>query len=71
MGKKVRCRKSYTSKGAGSNVSSKHKFDLFSPIDRELFKVNARNSGKRVYITIPNPNKLETNKRFVRVLING
>lgn len=70
MGKK-RCRAKYRSKGERSNVASKHKFDVHSSIDRALFKVKARRAGKRVVETIANPNKEETNRRFIRVCING
>lgn len=70
MGKKVK-RKKYTSKGERSNVSAKHKFDLWSPIEREIFKVRALAAGKRVCETIPNPDKTNTKARFIRVCRNG
>lgn len=70
MGKK-RSRKSYTSKGQRRNVATKNKFDVFSVIDRLLFKAKALNAKKRVYQTIPNPDKSNTKERFIRVLMNG
>lgn len=70
MGKK-RLRKKTTSKGLYKSVANKHKFDLWSPLERALFKVEARNKGKRVCETIPNPDKNNTKERFIRVCTNG
>jgi hypothetical protein len=70
LGKK-RLRKKTTSKGLYKSVASKHKFDLWSPLERELFKIKARAKGKRVCETIPNPDKNQTNARFIRVCVNG
>lgn len=70
MGKKVK-RKKYTSKGERSNVSAKHTFDLWSPIERAIFKAKALAEGKRVCFTIPNPDKTNTKARFIRVCRNG
>lgn len=70
MGKK-RIRKSYQSAGKHSNVSAKHNFDVWSKIERELFKIKARAKGKRVCETIPNPDKNNTKARFIRVCTNG
>ena len=64
MGKK-RLRKKMTSKGQRRNVATK--FDLWSPIDRALFKIEALAKGKRVCETIPNPDKTNTKARFIRV----
>ena len=66
MGKKVK-RKKYVSKGERKNVSSANNFDVWSVIDRALFKVRARQAGKRVCETIPNPDKTNTKERFIRV----
>lgn len=71
MGKKVRCRKTYASKGQRRNVSRENSFDTWSVADRMLFKVDAMRKGKRVYFTEANPNRKETNKRFIKVCING
>ena len=68
MGKK-RLRKKTTSKGQRRNVATK--FDLWDPIQKELFKVRARAKKKRVCETIPNPDKNQTNARFIRVCVNG
>ena len=70
MGKK-RLRKKYTSAGVNSNVATKHKFDTYNILDRELFKIRALAKGKRVCFTIPNPDKENTKARFIRVCQNG
>lgn len=70
MGKKVK-RKKYTSKGERSSVSAKHTFDLWSPIERAIFKAKALAAGKRVCFTIANPDKTNTKARFIRVCQNG
>ena len=70
MGKK-RLRKKTSSQGLRKNVAAKHKFDLWSPIERELFKVKALAAGKRVCYTIPNPDRENTKARFIRVCTNG
>ena len=66
MGKKVK-RKKYVSKGQRSNVATANKFDVWGAIDRALFKVQARQAGKRTCETIPNPDKKNTKERFIRV----
>ena len=38
-----------------------------SVLDVTSDKMKAFKQGKDVYVTIPNPNKNETNKRFIRV----
>lgn len=68
MGKK-RLRKKQTSTGSRRNVATK--FNLWSYLERELFKVKARNLGKRVCETIPNPDKTNTKERFIRVCTGG
>lgn len=68
MGKK-RIRKSVRSKGQRRNVATK--VDTWSFIDKELFKIRAKAKKKRVCETIPNPNKEETNRLFIRVCTNG
>lgn len=70
MGKKVK-RKKYSSKGERPNVSNANSFNLWSLLDRALFKAKARAAGKRVCETIPNPDKSKTNARFIRVCKNG
>ena len=69
MGKK-KSRASQTSKGIGSNVGSwvrkATKRDV-STLTKLRRKQEAFNKGKKVMITIHNPNKSETNKPFIRV----
>tara|TARA_Y100001938_G_C7813575_1_gene293087 strand:- start:204 stop:467 length:264 start_codon:yes stop_codon:yes gene_type:complete len=70
MGKK-RHSTGYTSKGERRNVSKA----TTKAVRREylqngnvLFnKFDAWKKGKNVMVTMPNPNKNETNKRFIRV----
>lgn len=40
-------------------------------LERTLNKVNAWLAGKNPWITYENPNKLETNKRFIKVKSNN
>jgi hypothetical protein len=63
-------RAKYTSKGERNGVSR----DLVkavrrnrSDLDSILNKLKVWATGKKVMVTIPNPNKNETNKRFIRV----
>lgn len=70
MGKK-RTRKKYVSAGAHSNVSAGNKFNLWSAVDRALFKVKARAAGKRICESIPNPDKSNTKARFIKVCHSG
>ena len=69
MGKK-KSRASQTSKGLGSNVGSwvrkAMKRDV-SPIIKLGRKQEAFNKGKKVMVTIPNPDKQATRERFIRV----
>lgn len=63
-------RTKYTSKGERSSVSR----SVTNAVRRDrpyietlTHKVNAWAKGKKVWVTIPNPNPNETNKRFIRV----
>ena len=63
-------RAKYTSKGQRDSVSS----DLVKvmrrdthPLDRILHQLKAWSQNKKTRVTIPNPNKNETNKRFIKV----
>jgi hypothetical protein len=38
-----------------------------SPVDVYTNKLNAWKKGKRGYVTIPNPDASQTNRRFIRV----
>ena len=73
MGKKVK-RKTYVSKGQRNSVArstvrlvARSK----SSVERALDKLAAWRAGKNPWITIPNPIKTETNKRFIRVQANA
>lgn len=70
MGKKVK-RKKYVSKGERKSVSNANNFDVWTAIDRAIFKAKALAKGKRVCETIPNPDKTNTKARFIRVCRNG
>tara|TARA_B100000768_G_scaffold53034_2_gene51509 strand:- start:386 stop:646 length:261 start_codon:yes stop_codon:yes gene_type:complete len=66
MGKKSRT--SETSKGERRNVS---KFNCTAVVAdslvRQIRQREAWKKGKRVVLTIENPNKTETNRRFIKV----
>lgn len=66
---KVRTRKKYISKGQRKNVADK--FDIHTAVDKAMFKLDALRKKKKVYNTIPNPDKANTKERFIRVLIGG
>jgi hypothetical protein len=61
----------YTSAGIHSNVSSSTKRAVrrayIESGERVINQLAAFRAGKRVMVTIENPNKNETNKRFIRV----
>jgi hypothetical protein len=69
----VSTRKSKTSKGIHSNVAKSTlkavKRDR-CPIEKNLMLIKAWRKGLNPWITIPNPNKSETNKLFIRVRAN-
>lgn len=71
MGKK-KSGTTYTSKGQRPNVSkSTRKLcrrEYVESLDRYVNQMDAFAKGKRVMLTVPNPNKNETNKRFIRVV---
>jgi hypothetical protein len=63
-------RAKYVSKGQRDSISS----DLLravkrdrAPVERILNQLKHWSKGKRTMVTIANPNKNETNKRFIRV----
>lgn len=70
MGKK-RSRDTQTSKGQRPNVNKKIRNDVrrdyMDSLDRTINQMRAYAKGKRVMLTVPNPNKNETNKRFIRI----
>ena len=63
-------RESYTSKGERPTVSRRWKKLMRKDVmqtDRTYNQWDAFIKGKNVVLTIPNPNKNETHKRFIRV----
>jgi len=63
-------RTKYVSKGQRDSISS----DLLKAVKRDrplvervLNQLKHWSKGKRTMVTIPNPNKNETNKRFIKV----
>tara|TARA_B100000519_G_scaffold46292_1_gene36982 strand:+ start:121 stop:363 length:243 start_codon:yes stop_codon:yes gene_type:complete len=70
MAKRKRSRSSRNSDG-GNNYDTKlrneNRREWNESIDRFIAQVQAFNLGKKAKITIPNPNKNETNKRFIKV----
>ena len=70
MGKK-KSGTTYTSKGQRPNVSKAtqklQRRAYMESLDRSVNQTNAWRAGKRVMLTVPNPNKNETNKRYIRV----
>lgn len=63
-GKKARSRaKQYTSKGVVGSKRNKNT----DPGQRLINQITALRKGKNVMVTIPNPNKEQTNKPFIRV----
>ena len=62
--------KHYVSSGERQNVSKKSKNAVRAsrtPLEKQSAQVAAWKKGKRVMLTIANPNDNETNKRFIRV----
>ena len=70
MGKKL-LRKSQTSKGIHSTVNvsilKQLRQEYLASPDRILNQLKAHRAGKKVMVTIANPNKNQTNKRFIRI----
>ena len=65
MGKK-RSRATQTSKGERRNVANGLGDDR-TELKKMIDKMDAFRKGKNVMLTIPNPNKSETKKPFIRV----
>ena len=62
-------RKTYTSKGQRRNVvNGKRKKNDWTPLEQINHKVDAWMKGKKVWLIMPNPNKNEKAKPFVRKL---
>lgn len=65
--------KTYTSKGERKNVSSATLNAIRAERDGGLDMLNKQKAwmkGKNPWVTFPNPNKEETNKKFIRVRYN-
>lgn len=58
--------KNYTSKGERRSSMSTRNVNV-SPTEKMNRKMDALARGKRVVVTIANPNKNQTNKPFIRV----
>lgn len=67
--------KNYTSKGEHRNVNKKitnaMRSDYMKSYDRVLNQIKALQQGKDIVMTIENPNKEQTNKRFIKVKVSG
>ena len=62
----IKTRKTKTSKGSRRSVATKMKQ---TESQKLMNKLEAKARGQKVYITVANPNKSETNKLFVKVLL--
>jgi hypothetical protein len=76
MGKGKRASgKHYTSKGerkvVNQKVSNAIRSDYLQSNERFVNQMRALHKGKDVVLTIENPNKQETNKRFIKVKVDG
>jgi hypothetical protein len=68
MAKKGGSGKTYTSKGERKSSYGVKRRD---PAERILNKMKALAKGKDVVFTIENPNKNETNRRFIKYKVYG
>ena len=71
MPKRKSSSKGYTSKGQRPNVRKdirkEQRRDYVGSIDQIANKLEAHLQGKKVMVTIPNPDKNNTRERFIRV----
>ena len=70
MAKRKKSRAHQESKGERRNVAKstrKQMRDAVTPLTIMSNKMKAWRAGKNVIVTIPNPNKKETNKKFINV----
>ena len=71
MPKRKSSSKGYTSKGQRPNVRKDirkaQRRDYVGSIDQIANKLEAHLQGKKVIVTIPNPDKNNTRERFIRV----
>ena len=67
--------KQYISNGERPSVKKKilnaNRREYLQSPDRWLNQQKALAKGKDVVLTMPNPNKNETNKRFIKMKVNG
>lgn len=75
MAKKGGKSKGFISKGIHSNVDRKitnaMRSEYLQSSDRLANQLNALKQGKDVVMTMPNPNKEQTNKKFIKVKVSG
>lgn len=75
MAKKGGKSKGFISQGIHSNVDRKitnvMRSDYLQSGDRVLNQMAALRKGKDVVMTIANPNKEQTNKKFIKVKVSG
>ena len=70
MAKRKKSRAHQESKGERRNIAKstrKQMRDAVTPLTIMSNKMKAWRAGKNVIVTIPNPNKKETNKKFIKV----
>ena len=70
MAKRKKSRAHQESKGERRNVAKstrKQMRDAVTPLTIMSNKMKAWRAGKNVIVTIPNPNKKETNKKLIKV----
>lgn len=75
MGKKGGKSKGFISQGIHSNVDKKvrnaMRTEYLQSSDRLANQLRALKQGKDIVMTIANPNKEQTNKRFIKVKVSG
>ena len=75
MAKKGGKSKGFISQGVHSNVKptvlNNIRREYMESADRVINQLNALTKGKDVVMTIANPNKEQTNKKFIRVKVSG
>jgi hypothetical protein len=75
MAKKGGKSKGFISQGKHSNVDRKitnaMRSDYLQSGERVLNQLRALKQGKDVVMTVPNPNKEQTNKKFIKVKVSG
>jgi hypothetical protein len=67
--------KTYTSKGQRPNVAKSIKKavrrDYVASGQRMINQLEAIANGKRVVLTVPNPDKNDTKRRYIKQVVNG